>query len=78
MEESVTKLLDERILIVKSGDPNWRRVWRSQKFLNWNDAQDWLGINYGVTTVNRDPKGGFVMLFPDRERQIAFTLSWDF
>ena len=78
MEESVTKLLDDRILIVKPRDPNWIRVWCSQKFFNWNDAQDWLGINYGVTSVNRDSNGGFVMLFPDRDSRIAFELAWDF
>ena len=78
MEESVTKLVDDRILIVRPRDPNWVRVWRSQKFFNWNDAQDWLGINYRVTSVNRDSKGGFVMLFPDRDSRIAFELAWDF
>ena len=78
MEESVTKLVDDRILIVKPRDLNWMRVWCSQKFFNWNAAQDWLRINYGVTTVNRDSNGGFVMLFPDRDSRIAFVLTWDF
>ena len=74
----MTKLVDDRILIVRPRDPNWMRVWCSQKFFNWNDAQHWLGINYGVTSVNRDSKGGFVMLFPDRDSRIAFELAWDF
>ena len=77
MEESVTKLVDDRILIVRPRDPNWVRVWRNQKFFNWNDAQDWLRINYGVTSVNRDSNGGFVMLFPGRDSRIAFALTWD-
>jgi hypothetical protein len=78
MEELMTELLDDRILRVETFNANWRRLWLCQKFFNWNDAIEWLEHHYGVISVNRDLKGGFVMQFQDQESRMAFALTWDF
>jgi hypothetical protein len=54
----------------------WRRLWKSQQFRNWEDAHDFLD-RYSVrirTTGGRSHK--FVMIFPNEYVLAEFVLAW--
>jgi len=52
----------------------WRTLWKSQSFLNWDDAEAWLNDRYQARVNRLD--AGFVIRFPDIESQTQFSLEW--
>lgn len=66
-------------IVVIAGDSScdwWPRLWRAQRFRNWEDAHEFLDSYQVRIRTLGGTSSKFVMIFPNEFTLAEFALAW--